>query len=185
MQAQAFSNKSAQLKPQDLLLLFKLIASSLKKARVIDISIDIGLSASETSQSLERLFRAKLIKENKRDVISSNAADFIIYGAKYTFPATLGPVLRGLPTAHSAKPLSSRLVVVESDKYIWPFTDGQERGQSIVPLYPSVPMAAKKDPKLYELLALFDALRIGRVREQKIAAEELKERISAHRATDD
>jgi len=34
-----------------------------------------------------------------------------------------------------------------------------------------------KDPKLYELLALVDAIRAGRAREREIAARELSARI--------
>jgi hypothetical protein len=37
-----------------------------------------------------------------------------------------------------------------------------------------VPEAALRDPALYEKLALVDALRDGRVRERKLAEQELK-----------
>jgi hypothetical protein len=44
-------------------------------------------------------------------------------------------------------------------------------GLSLIPLYPSVPLAANLDnPQLYELLGLVDALRVGRIREQQLAA---------------
>ena len=46
------------------------------------------------------------------------------------------------------------------------------------PLYSSVPKACKADPKLYELLALVDAIRDGRARERKIAVKEIQSRIS-------
>jgi hypothetical protein len=45
------------------------------------------------------------------------------------------------------------------------------------PLYKNVPEAARRDPKLYELLALVDAIRDGRAREREIAIDELKARI--------
>ena len=45
-----------------------------------------------------------------------------------------------------------------------------------MPLYPTVPEAALRDEKLYELLALVDALRVGRVREREIAITALKNR---------
>lgn len=48
------------------------------------------------------------------------------------------------------------------------------RGQAIAPLYRSVPQAAKNDPKLYALLSLTDAIRVSRVREQRLAASELE-----------
>jgi hypothetical protein len=40
-------------------------------------------------------------------------------------------------------------------------------------------MAALRDDKLYELLALVDAIRDGRAREREIAARELKKRLGA------
>ena len=44
----------------------------------------------------------------------------------------------------------------------------------------SVPRAVKKDPELYDLLSLVDALRIGRVREKKMAEEELRNRMERY-----
>jgi hypothetical protein len=44
-------------------------------------------------------------------------------------------------------------------------------------LYVSVPEAVLKDEVLYELLALVDALRVGRAREKEIAVAELKKRL--------
>ncbi len=40
--------------------------------------------------------------------------------------------------------------------------------------YPSVPEAVLKDEKLYELLAITDAIRVGRTREKELAVEYLK-----------
>jgi hypothetical protein len=51
---------------------------------------------------------------------------------------------------------------------VWPFPEGEHRGVTLEPLYKSAP-AALRDPFLYELLALIDALREGRVRERKLA----------------
>ena len=41
------------------------------------------------------------------------------------------------------------------------------------PLYKTVPIAARRDPRLYEILALLDALRDGRARERRLAEEHL------------
>jgi hypothetical protein len=49
------------------------------------------------------------------------------------------------------------------------------RGQAIEPLHPSVPYACRQDKRLYEMLALADALRIGRARERSLALKGLKE----------
>ena len=48
------------------------------------------------------------------------------------------------------------------------------------PLYRTVPAAALRDPILYELLALVDALRDGRARERQLAAQELIARLRHH-----
>lgn len=48
-------------------------------------------------------------------------------------------------------------------------------GQSIQPLYKSVAMAAAIDPKLYEFLALVDAIRVGGAREANLAVKLLNQ----------
>jgi hypothetical protein len=42
-----------------------------------------------------------------------------------------------------------------------------------------VPGAARRDPALYDLLALVDALRIGRARERSLAEKEITKRMAA------
>jgi hypothetical protein len=49
------------------------------------------------------------------------------------------------------------------------------------PLYKSAPMAALRDPVLYEFLALADAIRDGRARERNLAERELVKRLGAVR----
>ena len=53
--------------------------------------------------------------------------------------------------------------------------NGPVRGSTLLPLYPKLPLAAQADPCLYELLALFDALRIGQARERETAPPVLLE----------
>jgi hypothetical protein len=52
------------------------------------------------------------------------------------------------------------------------------------PLYKAAPTAARKDPKLYELLALVDAVRGGRARERTTAVRLLEKRLQASDAED-
>ncbi len=60
---------------------------------------------------------------------------------------------------------------------MWPDSDGDQRGMALSPIYASVPLAARQDPELYELLALVDAIRAGNSRERKVAEEEFKKRV--------
>lgn len=101
--------------------------------------------------------------------------ELLQYGVRHVFPQKPGPVVRGVPTSHSAPPIN-KLIRSEED-YVWPSGKGMARGHSIIPLYPSVIDAVKVDSGLYELLAMTDTLRVGRAREKEIAIRELKARI--------
>jgi hypothetical protein len=54
---------------------------------------------------------------------------------------------------------------------------GSALGTELIALYPKAPLAALADPALYELMALFDALRIGQARERELAGRLLRERL--------
>ena len=60
---------------------------------------------------------------------------------------------------------------------MWPWPEGDTRGIGLEPLYKKVPQAALRDPGLYELLALVDAIRDGRARDRKIAERDLVNRL--------
>jgi hypothetical protein len=84
--------------------------------------------------------------------------------------------VRGIPTAHGINPLKEQIVSA-GEIYVWAYPQGTVRGVSIEPLYKAVPYAASQDQELYELLGLVDALRVGRVREQQLAADFLQQRL--------
>ncbi|AWM27577.1 hypothetical protein AOX55_00004798 (plasmid) [Sinorhizobium fredii CCBAU 25509] len=84
---------------------------------------------------------------------------------------------RGVPTAFAAPMLEGLLVSGGTYDYVWPYAAGREMGQSVEPLFKSVPEAALKDERLYEYLALVDAIRLGNQRELGLATHHLKSRI--------
>jgi hypothetical protein len=102
-----------------------------------------------------------------------NLAEFALHGAKYAFPAVLLPLAVGVPTSHSA-PAFADVFAPGSTDFVWPHPNGSVRGVGVEPLHPSVPYAAMQDAKLYEMLALFDALRVGKARERGMALERLQ-----------
>ena len=65
---------------------------------------------------------------------------------------------------------------------VWPFAEGNTRGYAFLPLYKTVPKAAKEDERFYELLVLVDAIRGGRARERQLAIQELRKRLSSETA---
>jgi len=70
-----------------------------------------------------------------------------------------------------------RLVSAGGDIHVWPHAVGKQRGIAIEPLFRSVPEAVPGDERLHEYLALVDAIRLGRQREARLAAELLRERL--------
>ena len=84
---------------------------------------------------------------------------------------------RGVPTSYAAAPLSTDIAPGDELPPVWPWRNGDIRGIALEPLYKTAPLAALRDPVLYELLALVDAIRDGRARERKIAERELLKRL--------
>jgi hypothetical protein len=145
------------------------------KWRNIDIANSLQISASEVSEALNRCKIAKLIDNNKRKVHINSFKEFLIYGLKYVFPVEPGSIVKGIPTAHSAYPINEH-IVSGRDVYVWKYAKGNQRGQSIDPLYKTVPATIQNNSLFYEFLVIVDTLRVGRVREIKIAIEELEKR---------
>jgi hypothetical protein len=103
--------------------------------------------------------------------------EFLLHGLKYAFPAEHGGVTRGVPTSYAAEPLGSEISPSNELPPVWPWPAGDTRGVGFEPLYKSAPLAALRDPVLYEFLALADALRDGRARERNLAERELVKRL--------
>lgn len=167
------------LKPQDILAILKVHSWDSTNWTYSSLAQSLGMSASEVHAALERCEAAGLYNGENRRILKQALLEFLVHGLRYVFYAQPGPLSRGLPTAHSAEPLKSKLVASPSEVYVWPDPQGIVRGQAIAPLYRSVPQAANNDPELYALLSLIDAIRVGRVREQRLAASELEKRIVA------
>lgn len=164
-----------QMKPQDIVVLAKLIALDDPNYIQIVLAEMLYMSQSEISSSISRSSYAGLLINKGKEVNRKLFFDFIKYGLAVVFPQHPGPIVRGTLTAHSAPPLD--IEIVSEDKYVWPYAKGRARGQSIAPLYPAVPKAVAIDTYLHELLALMDAVRAGRAREKNRALELLEERI--------
>ena len=110
--------------------------------------------------------------DNPVRVHAQALAEFTLHGAKYAFPGVRLPLAVGVPTSHSA-PAFAGVFAPGSSDFVWPHPNGSVRGIGVEPLHPSVPFAAMQDEKLYEMLALFDALRVGKARERNMAMERL------------
>ena len=159
-----------QLKPHDLVVVLKLVVAGPLTYDQLAASLD--LSKSEAHAAVKRAKAAGLLladrQPNRHAIL-----EFVLHGARYAFPAVRGRMAQGMPTAYAAPPLSDLIHAGLDPIPVWPDPEGEARGETFKPLYRDAPAAARADPKLYECLSLFDALRGGRARERNLATEHL------------
>ncbi|MGQ0652973.1 MAG: hypothetical protein ACT4P4_12035 [Betaproteobacteria bacterium] len=168
------------LKPQDVVLLLKLVALGDSAWTYQRLASELTFSPSEAHAGVRRAGAARLMTDAKSasgKPIREALKDFLLHGEKYPFPPERGALTRGVPTGYAAPPLNKEIAQGSEPPPVWPYAQGQVRGYALKPLYKSVPAAAERDPGLYELLALVDAIRDGRARERALAAREIEARL--------
>jgi hypothetical protein len=140
-----------------------------------------GISKSQVNLALQRCFNVGLAKRDRNlDVPRTNTkalTEFIVYGLRYVFPAKLGSVTRGIATSLGAPILKDKLMSTGEFIPVWTDARGNTKGQAVEPLFKSVTHAVRRDPELYALLALVDAIRIGQPRERNVAINMLQEHL--------
>lgn len=181
------------MKSQDIVILLKLLSleEQISQGRLDDpegsdpfavrsLERSLGISKTEVSASLKRSLAANLaIRSSERPKVNRrNLTEFVQHGLKYVFPVKPGAPERGVATGFAAPMLEGQLVSSGADIHVWPHAEGKKRGLSIEPLFKSVPEAALKDERLYELLALIDAIRLGNQREANLAQSRFDERVT-------
>ena len=184
------------LHPQDVVVLLKLVANrdASKRWTYAELGKDLFMSASQVFRSVGRAETARLLvapliptpsddgEQSPGGMLwpnNNHLKEFLVHGVKYAFPVERGGPTRGIPTAEATSPLSQHIHQDFQLPPVWPYAEGLLRGIAFSPLYKNVPQAALRDPKLYELLALVDAIREGRAREREIAIRELIARIDS------
>ena len=163
------------MKPQDIVIILKIALQENKPWTQLSLANSLFISQSEISESIYRSKYARLLVNQGKQVNRRALLDLLQFGVPYVFPQQPGEVVRGVPTSHSAAPLSEH--IMSNEHYVWPYAKGQLRGHSIQPLFPTVVQAVQVDPELHELLALVDALRVGRARERNLSIEILNQRL--------
>jgi len=168
------------MKPQDVVVAIKIAILAERKRTFSSLANELALSVSEVHASTKRCEQAGMVTASHGDglkVIKPALKEFLGHGARYAFPAVLGPITRGMLTASAGPTLSKLLMASSEGPLVWPFAQGEARGPSLSPLYPKVPEAAARDPELYDLLTLLDAIRVGGARDRELASSELEKRI--------
>jgi biotin operon repressor len=186
------------MKSQDLVVLLKLVSLQEQEGQfdpgqpqagfhsddpysVRSLEALLGISKTEINASIKRSLSSGLaIKDRdsgRANPNRRNLNNFIVHGMKFVFPAKPGAMTRGIPTAFAAPMLKGLLVSGGEYIYVWPFAGGSDMGQSVTPLFRSVPEAVQKDDGLYEYLSLVDAIRLGNQREAGLAGDRLSKRL--------
>lgn len=167
--------KQPCLKPQDLVVALKVALSGDLSPSFAHMARELFMSASETHAAAQRAIASRLLEQAKGSLRANRASmqEFLLYGVKYAFPAIEGPVTRGVPTGASAPHLRALFDQSKSLPLVWPDAEGEVRGPSLCPLYPTVPAACRLDEKLYSMLSTLDALRGGAAREREVAQREV------------
>jgi hypothetical protein len=167
------------LKPQDLAVALKMVRLQGQWLPYAGLADAMRLSRFEAHAAVQRLMAARLVAqiEGPPRPVMAALRSFVIFGAPYSYPAVRGEMTIGFPTAHGAAPLKNLMAPANDPPPVWPHPNGVVRGPSLLPLYEGLPLAAMDDPGLYELLAMFDALRIGQARERELATKMLEERL--------
>lgn len=171
------SEKQLSLKPQDLVVAIKIVVNRNRNFTLSELAMELNMAVSAVHGSIKRNEQARLISRSSGSIraIRSAVHEFVVHGAKYAFPGTLGPLARGVPTAVAGPTLREKFELVDSLPPVWPDPEGSGYGPSVTPLSLMVPKACKQDQLLFEALTLLDALRIGAAREQEMALPYLQE----------
>ncbi len=166
------------MKSQDVVVLLSLTLPDRRSLTYAGLAAELGLSQSEVHAAVQRNAVAGLLNLDDRRPLPGPAMEFLCHGLQYVFPAVRGEPTRGLPTAHAAPVMAGAFAATEELPPVWPYAgEGAVRGITFEPLYGKVPIAAIKDRRLYDLLALADALRGGRARERRYAETEIGRRL--------
>jgi len=165
------------LKPQDIVIVMKILAKGYEYWSQPLIAMELGMSASEVNSGIKRALISGLlrIKNKKATPVKIAVEEFLIHGLKYVFPIERGEPTRGLPTGYAAEVFDNQFVMSDELPPVWPDAEGVIKGYAVKPLYKSVPFAVKQDQRLYNLLAIIDVLRSGRAREVQLAKKMLHE----------
>ncbi len=103
---------AVELKPQDLVVLYKQVAQAGQAWTYASLGEALGMCPSQVHRSVKRAVASGLVLEKSRgacETVRTTLHEFAVHGVRYAFPAVIGPLRRGIPTAFGVPPLSTAL----------------------------------------------------------------------------
>lgn len=134
------------------------------------------MSASEVHAAVKRSIKGGLVNPQTRLPMRTPFEEYLFHGVPYAFPAESQAIVRGVPTAYAAPPLSE-MISYSGLPPVWMWGEGAVEGVYVEPLHKSARLTIQREPEFYPILALVDALRMGRRRERELAVEQLRKRL--------
>lgn len=137
-----------------------------------------GISKTQIALALKRCVEIGLARYDRLyEVPRVNTKllfNFIIHGVPFVFHTRYGELTRGIATSFAAPVLEKSLFSSGEHVPVWPDARGKTMGLTVEPLFKTAAIAARRDPEMYALLALIDAIRLGQPRERSFAIEALR-----------
>jgi len=160
------------LRPQDIFITCKIHCLAGQSWSFARLAGSLSISVGETHNAVARAKEAKVLTmaHGQLEVSRRRLLDLLTLGVPQIYYATKGPLCLGVPTSVYA-PCHEKRFSVGSVPLVWPHATGSVRGESLLPLYPTVPRAVQHDPKLYEMMSLVDVVRTTEPKERKLAVE--------------
>jgi len=179
--------KTDYLRAHDVLMTCKLfsLAEAQRSWTYAVLATELELSVGEAHNSLQRCRESGLLLPS-REVSRENLRDLLSVVVPRVFIAARGGIGRGMTTSIYAAPLTGHFSFSKNAlPLVWPAVEGQgtegRRGDSLLPICPSVPEAARRDVVVYELLALADVFRVGSAVDRERAGDLLALRLLGQR----
>lgn len=167
------------MRPGDLLPLLGLLRHAADPAWTVrSLADELHLPPAAVQRSLARLGETPAYDPARRRVDRSATEALLRHALPFVAPVRLGGPTRGVPTAWAAPPLSDRFGAVDELSPVWPSSTGEVRGLAVEPVHPAAVEVARADPRMYELLALLDGIRLGDARMRGVAQRLLHERLA-------
>lgn len=165
------------LTAQDLLVALKLLEDDVPTHSYSLLGKSIGLSPTQVQEAITRLTESRLLRQGSFSPIRAALLNVLVKGVPYFLPApqTDETIVRGVATGCCV----ASLPCGNSQPLVWPDPYGDAEGYAVEPLCPEAITAARKDAKLYELLALTDLIRSQRssLKERSLAVQKLEQAI--------
>ena len=136
-------------KPQDIMVALKLTLDA-GQSSYAGMGKALGMSGSEVHAAVRRLVEARPVDPETKKVRLVAFRNFLVHGLPF-ISRTPKEITRGMPMAWASPAMSGKISSSEQLPPVWPDPEGRVQGASVQPLYPSVPGAARRDPKLYDL----------------------------------